>query len=142
MTSQWYQYNRLFILHFNPVVLFRLKSWLDVVELIIVSLVLISSFLLKRKFERLLILLKETTAMTEKKTYILEDWGTDSQIELVKDSSRTWEKKRFKVVPGFWTLKDGTKVLGKVTRILQPVKLLLILSLNVHGHLSTGLQKF
>ena len=53
--------------------------------------------------------------MTEKKSYIIEDWWTDSQIEIVKDFSRIWQKKRFKVVPGFRILKDGTKVLGKVS---------------------------
>jgi len=50
------------------------------------------------------------------KNYIIEDWWTDSQIELVKDIARTWEKKRFKVVPGFWILQDGTKVLGKLSQ--------------------------
>jgi hypothetical protein len=54
--------------------------------------------------------------MPEKKNYIFEDWWTDSQIELVKNSSRIWEKKRFKVVPGFWILKDGAKVLGKLSQ--------------------------
>jgi len=34
----------------------------------------------------------------------------------INQFNRLWEKKRVKVVPGFWILNDGTKVLGKVSQ--------------------------
>jgi len=54
--------------------------------------------------------------MNDQKSYTVEEWWTHSQVELVKDSSRTWQKKRFAVVPGFWTLVNGMKVLGKLSQ--------------------------
>jgi hypothetical protein len=54
--------------------------------------------------------------MNDRKSYTVEEWWTNSQIELVKDSSRTWQKKRFTVVPGFWTLVNGMKVLSKLSQ--------------------------
>jgi hypothetical protein len=61
--------------------------------------------------------------MTEKKQPSLEPWWTASQAELVKDSSRNWERKMFKAVAGFWTFENGTKVLSKLSQ---------------HDHLSEG----
>jgi len=49
------------------------------------------------------------------KNYIIENWWTLSQIELVKDTSRVWVKKTFKTTSGFWTEIDGGKLLGKTS---------------------------
>jgi hypothetical protein len=54
--------------------------------------------------------------MTEKNSYIIEDWWTDSQKELVRDSSKIWEKKTFKATSGFWIQEDGGKLLGKTSQ--------------------------
>jgi len=53
--------------------------------------------------------------MSGGKSYIIEEWWNDSQIELVKDSSRIWIRTKFKTVVGFWILKDDGKILGKVS---------------------------
>ena len=54
--------------------------------------------------------------MNEEKFYLLEDWWSDSQMELVKDSSRIWIRNQFKASVGFWILRDGNKILGKVSQ--------------------------
>jgi len=46
------------------------------------------------------------------KNYIIENWWTPSQIEIVKDTFRVWTKKEFKTTSGFF---DGGKLLGKTS---------------------------
>lgn len=52
--------------------------------------------------------------MTDK-NYIIESWWIPSQIDLVKDKSRIWTKREFKTTSGFWSEKDGGKLLGKTS---------------------------
>lgn len=54
--------------------------------------------------------------MTNENTYPGEDWWMDDQKELVEDNSRNWVKMAFKNVAGFWVVKDGHKILGKVSQ--------------------------
>jgi hypothetical protein len=54
--------------------------------------------------------------MNEEEFYLIEDWWMDSQIELVKDSSRIWIRTQFKAAVGFWILRDGNKILDKVSQ--------------------------
>lgn len=54
--------------------------------------------------------------MSENKQYLIEDWWTDPQIKLVKDSFRIWKKKPFKSIPGFWIQVEGSKILGKISQ--------------------------
>lgn len=54
--------------------------------------------------------------MNEMKSYVLEEWWTDSQIELVKDLSRIWVKKRFEKVPGVWIFENGQRILAKLSQ--------------------------
>ena len=54
--------------------------------------------------------------MTMNDSYQIEEWWTDLQIELVKDSSRNWYKNRFRRTTGFWILRqDGSKLLSKIS---------------------------
>jgi hypothetical protein len=53
--------------------------------------------------------------MSEKRPHIEEDWWTPSQIELVNDSSRIWEKRSFHSMPGYWLPHNGGKLLGKLS---------------------------
>lgn len=46
---------------------------------------------------------------------LTEDWWRPDQIELANDTSKTWELKRFRNVPGFWTIIGGQRILGKLS---------------------------
>jgi len=49
------------------------------------------------------------------KNYIIENWWTPSQINIVRDTSRIWTKKEFKPTSGFWKEMDGGKLLSKTS---------------------------
>ena|SRR5258708_1417231 len=54
--------------------------------------------------------------MNENKSYPVEEWRTDWQIELVQDVSRNWTREKFKSVAGFWIIRDGNRILGKTSQ--------------------------
>jgi len=57
--------------------------------------------------------------MATNNSFIIEDWWTKQQIELVKDYSRVWIKKAFTPTSGFWVKTTGGKMLGKTSQSEQ-----------------------
>ena len=47
------------------------------------------------------------------------DWMIPSQLDIVKNRSRTWTKQTFDSSQAYWTTANGTKIKGKVSEIKE-----------------------
>jgi len=54
--------------------------------------------------------------MSQSKSFPEEDWWDEDQIDLVRDRSINWKLTTFKAVIGFWIVRNGQKILGKLSQ--------------------------